>query len=68
MGLGQGCGEVIADPSEIVLGQSELTSELAGIPLSKPDVLSVESGSSLVDMAASWSVRMATAGRWHQQL
>ena len=31
--LGQGCGEVVADPSEILLGQSDLTSEQAGLPL-----------------------------------
>jgi hypothetical protein len=33
VGLGQGCGEVIADPSGILLGQSELTLKLTGIPL-----------------------------------
>ena len=47
MGLGQGCGEVVAGPSEILLDQSDLTSELAGIPLGKPGALSIESGSSL---------------------
>ena len=47
MGLGQGCVEVVAGPSEILLDQSELTSELAGIPLGKPGALSIESGSSL---------------------
>ena len=34
-------------PSEILLDQSYLTSELAGIPLGKPGALSIESGSSL---------------------
>ena len=47
MGLGQAYGEVVAGPSEILLDQSDLTSELAGIPLSKPGALSIESGSSL---------------------
>ena len=47
MGLGPGCGEVVAGPSEILLGQSDLTSELVGIPLGKPGALSLESGSSL---------------------
>ena len=47
MSLGQGCGEVVAGPSEILLDQSNLTSELAGIPLGKPGALSIESGSSL---------------------
>jgi hypothetical protein len=46
-GLGQGCGEVVASPSEILLDQSDLTSELAGIALGKPGALSVESGCSL---------------------
>ena len=46
-GLGRGCGEVAAGPSEIMLDQSDLTSELAGIPLGKPGALSLESGSSL---------------------
>jgi hypothetical protein len=31
--LDQGCGEVDADPSEILLDKSDLTSEQAGIPL-----------------------------------
>ena len=47
MGLGHGCGEVVAGPSEILLDQSDLTSELAGIPLGKPGALSLKSGSSL---------------------
>ena len=47
VGLGQGCDEVVAGPSEILLDQSDLTSELAGIPLGKPGALSIESGSSL---------------------
>ena len=47
VGLGQGCGEVVKGPSEILLNQSDLTSELAGIPLGKPGALSIESGSSL---------------------
>ena len=47
VGLDHGCGEVIAGPSEILLDQSDLTSELAGIPLGKPGALSIESGSSL---------------------
>jgi hypothetical protein len=47
VGLGHGCGEVVAGPSEILLDQSDLTSELAGIPLGKPGVLSIESGNSL---------------------
>ena len=47
VGLGQGCGEVVAGPSEILLDQSDLTSELAGILLVKSDALSIESGSSL---------------------
>jgi len=34
--LGQGCDEVVAGPSEILLDQSDLISELAGIPLGKP--------------------------------
>ena len=38
---------VVAGPSEILLDQSDLTSELAGIPLGKPGALSLESGSSL---------------------
>ena len=46
VGLGQGCGEVVAGPSEILLDQSDLTTELAGIPLGKPGALSIESGSS----------------------
>jgi len=33
MGLGQGCGEVVVDSSEILLDQSDLTSKQAGIPL-----------------------------------
>ena len=33
VGLGQGCGEIVADPSEILPGQSDLTSEQAGILL-----------------------------------
>ena len=45
--LGQGCGEVVAGPSEILLDQSDLTSELAGIPPGKPGAFSIESGSSL---------------------
>ncbi len=45
--LGHGCGEVVAGPSEILLDQSDLTSELTGIPLGKPGALSIESGSSL---------------------
>ena len=47
MGLGHGCDEVVAGPSEILLDQSDLTSELAGIPLGKPGALSLESDSSL---------------------
>ena len=47
LGLGQGCGKVVAVPSEILLCQSDLTSELAGIPLGKPGALSVASGCSL---------------------
>ena len=47
MGLGHGCGEVVAGPREILLGQSDLTSELAGIPLGKSGALSLESGSRL---------------------
>ena len=47
MGLGQGCGEVVAGPSEILLDQSNLTSELASILLGKPGTLSIEIGSSL---------------------
>ena len=43
-GLGQGCGAAVAGPSEILLDQSDLTSELAGIPLGKPGALSIESG------------------------
>ena len=39
--------EVVAGPSEILLDQSNLTSELASIPLGKPGALSIESGSSL---------------------
>jgi hypothetical protein len=46
LALGLGCGEVVAVPSEILQGQSELTSEL-------------ESGSSL-GLAASWSMRRPT--------
>ncbi len=42
-----GCDEVVAGPSEILLDQSDLTSELTGIPLGKPGALSLESGSSL---------------------
>jgi hypothetical protein len=42
-----GCDEVVAGPSEILLDQSDLTSELVGIPLGKPGALSLESGSSL---------------------
>ncbi len=41
-GLGHGCDEVVAGPSEILLA-----SELAGIPLDKPGALSLESCSSL---------------------
>jgi hypothetical protein len=47
MGLGHGCSEVVAGPSEILLDQSDLTSELAGIPLGKPGKHPIESGSSL---------------------
>ncbi len=47
VGLGHGCGEVVAGPSKILLDQSDLTSELAGIPLGKPGALSLESGSRL---------------------
>ncbi len=47
VGLGHSCGEVVAGPSEILLDQSDLTSELAGISLGKPCALSIESGSSL---------------------
>ena len=47
VGLGHGCGEVVAGPSEILLDQSDLTAELAGIKLGKPGALSIESGSSL---------------------
>jgi len=32
VGLDQGCSEVVAGPSEILLGQSDLISEQAGIP------------------------------------
>jgi len=46
VGLGQGCGEVVAGPSEFLLDQSDLTTELAGIPLGKSGALSMESGSS----------------------
>ncbi len=46
-GLCHGCGEVVAGPSEILLDQSDLTSELAGILLGKPGALSIESGNSL---------------------
>ena len=55
MGLGQGCGEVVAGPSEILLDQSDLTSELAGIPLGKPGALSIESGSSPGRLYAGWT-------------
>jgi len=47
VGLGQGSGEIVAGPSEILLDQSDLTSELTGIPLGKPGALSIECGSSL---------------------
>jgi len=47
VGLGHGCGEIVSGPSEILLDQSDLTSELAGIPLGKPGALSIESGSSM---------------------
>ncbi len=47
VGLGHGCGEVVAGQSEILLNQSDLTSELVGISLGKPGALSIESGSSL---------------------
>jgi len=62
VGLGQG-GEIVADPSEILLGQSDLgkpVSHSASLVRSASEAAAVRASWYLVDMSASWSVRRAT--------
>ena len=47
LGLGDGCGDVTAGPSEVLLSQPELSPQLVGIPFGEPGALAVEGGGSL---------------------